>query len=234
MGVFRFKQFSVDDSGCGMKICSDSVLLGAWFLPSHSHAASVLDIGAGSGLLALMAVQVCPEASVTGIEIDPKAAAAARANFAASPFASRLTVTEGDFNTITLPLYNDIVISNPPYFTTGERSADTARSTARHQASLSYEAIFSKPDLIKPDGHIGLVSPAEFEKDIIFHAEMGGLKLRRMLRVCTATTRPASRLLWDFSRTDGPVTEEILKLRNSAGELTEGYRRMVDAFYVKL
>ena len=68
--MFRFKQFHVDDSGCGMKICSDSVLLGAWFLPSHSHAASVLDIGAGSGLLSLMAAQVCPEASVTGIEID--------------------------------------------------------------------------------------------------------------------------------------------------------------------
>ena len=234
MGVFRFKQFHVDDSGCGMKICSDSVLLGAWFLPSHSHAASVLDIGAGSGLLSLMAAQVCPEASITGIEIDPKAAAAARANFAASPFAGRLTVTEGDFNTITLPLHNDIVISNPPYFVTGERSADTARSTARHQASLSYEAIFNKSGLIKPKGHIGLVSPAEFEQDIIFHAEMAGLKLRRLLRVCTATARPATRLLWDFSRTDGPVTEEIMKLRNSAGELTEGYRRMVDAFYVKI
>ena len=63
---------------------------------------------------------------------------------------------------------------------------------------------------------------------------MAGLKLRRLLRVCTTTARAATRLLWDFSRTDGPVTEEILKLRNSAGELTEGYRRMVDAFYVKI
>lgn len=234
MGVFRFKQFNVDDSGCGMKICSDSVLLGAWFLPIYTTAQSVLDIGTGSGLLALMAAQVCPEACVTGIEIDPKAAEAARTNFAASPFADRLTVTEGDFNTTTLPLRNDLVISNPPYFVTGERSADTARSTARHQASLSYQAIFNKSDLIKPEGHIGLVSPAEFEQDIIFNAEMAGLKLRRLLRVCTATARPASRLLWDFSRTDGPVTEEIMKLRNSVGELTEGYRRMVDAFYVKI
>ena len=70
MGVFHFKQFDVDDSGCGMKICSDSVLLGAWFLPEYSSAASVLDIGAGSGLLALMAAQVCTGAHVTGIEID--------------------------------------------------------------------------------------------------------------------------------------------------------------------
>lgn len=234
MGVFRFKQFNVDDSGCGMKICSDSVLLGAWFLPCFPSAMSVLDIGSGSGLLALMAAQLCPNAQVTGVEIDPKAAAAARVNFADSPFASRLNLIEGDFNNCNPPAPNDLVISNPPYFTTGERSADTARSTARHQATLSYNAIFDKARLLTPEGHIGLVSPAEFEQDIIFHAEMAGLKLRRLLRVCTATAKPATRLLWDFSLTDGPLIEETLKLRNSAGELTEGYRRLVDAFYIKL
>lgn len=234
MGVFRFKQFDVDDSGCGMKICSDSVLLGAWFLPEYSSAASVLDIGAGSGLLALMAAQVCTGAHVTGIEIDPKAAAAARANFATSPFASRLSLTEGDFGSCNFPTSYDLIISNPPYFTTGERSADSSRRTARHQASLSYEAIFNKTNLIKPLGHIGLVSPGEFEHDIIFHAEMAGLKLRRLLRICTSTSARPTRLLWDFSPTDGSMVENTLKLRNSSGELTETYRRLVEAFYIKL
>lgn len=229
-----FKQFKVDDSACGMKICSDSVLLGAWFLPCYSSALSVLDIGSGSGLLALMAAQICPDAQVTGIEIDPRAAAAARANFAASPFASRLNLIEGDFNCCNLPAPNDLVISNPPYFTTGERSADTARSTARHQATLSYNTIFDKARLVTHEGHIGLVSPAEFEQDIIFRAEMAGLKLRRLLRISTSATKPATRLLWDFSLTDGSLTEETLKLRDSNGVLTEEYRRLVDNFYIKL
>ena len=80
MGVFHFKQFDIDDSGCGMKICSDSVLLGAWFFPRHKRARRVADVGAGSGLLSLMAAQILPGASIVGLEIDSDAARAARAN----------------------------------------------------------------------------------------------------------------------------------------------------------
>ena len=90
MGVFHFRQFDIDDRDCGMKICSDSVTFGAWFLPQHTQAHTVLDIGAGSGLLSLMAAQCMPHAEITGIEIDEAAAAAARHNFAASQWARRL------------------------------------------------------------------------------------------------------------------------------------------------
>ena len=111
MGVFHFKQFDIDDSGCGMKICSDSVLLGAWFFPRHKRARRVADVGAGSGLLSLMAAQILPGASIVGLEIDSDAARAARANFSASPWAERLAIVEGNFADYSAAEPFDLIIS---------------------------------------------------------------------------------------------------------------------------
>ena len=83
MGRFEFKRFAIDDRGCGMKIGTDSVLLGAW--ADLSGARSILDLGCGSGVLALMAAQRAPEARITGVEIDADACLCARANADASP-----------------------------------------------------------------------------------------------------------------------------------------------------
>ncbi|MDE5631473.1 MAG: methyltransferase, partial [Muribaculaceae bacterium] len=137
MVVFNFRQFDVDDSGCGMKICSDSVLLLELFLPQHTQAHTVLDIGAGSGLLSLMAAQYMSQAEITGIEIDEAAAAAARHNFAASQWARRLKIENTDFSLFTPSSAVDIIISNPPFFTAGLIAPDSRRATARHEAYLT-------------------------------------------------------------------------------------------------
>lgn len=235
MGVFRFKEFSVDDSGCGMKICSDSVLLAAWFLPPYSSAASIADIGAGSGVLALLAAQICPHATVDAVELVHAAAEAAAANFAASPFAGRVTAIEADFSAWEHKHSYDLIISNPPYFTTGELSADISRSTARHQDGLSYASLLRRSAaILSPGSHLGLVSPADFEKDIIFQAEMAGMKLRRLMRVKTSPAKGATRLLWDFSNTDGHTSTEELSMRQADGSYSTSYRALVERFYMKL
>lgn len=236
MGVFSFRQFDVDDSGCGMKICSDSVLLAAWFATAYPQARSVADIGTGSGVLALIAAQVCAGARVTGIELDPAAAAAARANFGRSPFAERLRVEECDF-ALWQPCEGryDLVISNPPYFTTGEQSADAARAAARHQSALGYASLLRRvPALLADGGHLGMVSPAELERDIIFEAELSGMKLRRILRVHTSPRKPCTRLLWDFSVTDGPLEDARLNLRDASGAHDSAYVALVNPFYLKI
>lgn len=234
MGVFRFKNFDVDDSGCGMKICSDSVLLAAWFLPAHRTARTVADIGAGSGVLSLLAADILPVAGVTAVEIDAAAAAAAAANFAASPWPHRLNLVHCDFaDFAAVPRAFDAVISNPPYFGEGLRSADTARAAARHQQGLGYSSILKTP-MLAPDGHLGLVAPAELETDIVFAAEMAGLKVRRLCRVHTSPRRPATRLLLDIARTDGPLEASDLFMRDAAGSYTREYRDLVEPYYLYL
>lgn len=235
MGVFRFKDFSVDDSGCGMKICSDSVLLAAWFLAPYISAKSIADIGSGSGVLALLAARICPQATVDALEIDPGAAGAAAVNFAASPYAERLNTIEGDFRNWIPEHPYSLIISNPPYFTNGERSADRARSAARHQEGLSYESLIARASgLLEDGGHLGMVSPADFENEIIFRAEMAGMKLRRLLRVRTSPSKAPTRLLWDFSTTDGKTSTGELALRQTDGSYTPSYRELVEKYYLKL
>ncbi len=235
MGVFRFKRFDVDDFGCGMKICSDSVLLGAWFLPPLKAAQSVADIGAGSGLLSLMAADIMPLASIEAVEIDPEACRAAIRNFEISPWSGRLKAVCADFAEYAIGAAGrfDVVVCNPPYFITGERSSDAARAVARHQSSLSYSSLLSS-GISKPDGHVGLVAPSEFENDIIYAAEVGRLKLRRLCRVKTSPAKGYSRILADFSYTDGPVEISELSLRTPDGVYSDEYRRLVEPYYMKL
>lgn len=235
MPAFQFKQFSVDDAGCGMKICSDSVLLGAWFLPQLADVGSILDAGSGSGLLALIAAQCCPKAFITAIELDHSAALAATANFKASPWSQRLNLIEGDFLAATLPYPADAIISNPPYFTNGLTSPDNARAAARHQCELTYNTLLTHSrTLLSPHGHLGFISPAEFEDDIIFAAQLAGFNLRRLCRVTTSIRKPAKRLLWDFSPTPGQTEIETLSLRGDGGKPSDRYYSLVEPFYTKI
>ena len=235
MSLFHFKKFDIDDHGCGMKLCSDSVLLAAWFCPPYSRARSVADIGAGSGVLSLLAAEIMPEAHITAIEIDHASSLAARANFAASPWADRMEIVNKDFNDFVAdgaPRF-DVVISNPPYFATGERSADESRATARHQSTLTYSGILAN-SMLQPDGHLGLVSPADLEQEIIYHAELNKLKIRRICRVRTSPSKAPVRLLWDISPIDGRLSDTTLSMRNSDGLYSEDYRKLVEPYYMKL
>jgi len=238
MGVFYFKRFAVDDCGCGMKICSDSVLLAAWFLPGMD-AAQVLDVGAGSGLISLLAADILPQANVTGIEIDPAAAQTARVNFVKSPWGSRLKLVEGSFDDYHPALAPDLIISNPPYFSNGAMSGDSGRAVARHQGALTYEALIEyAAGILSDDGGLGFVSPCDgdchAEAKLIFRAEMAGLKLRRLCRVATSPRRSPTRLLWHFSRRDGACEVCRFDMRCDDGSYTDGYRSLVGPYYQKL
>lgn len=231
MPVFNFKRFAVDDHGCGMKICTDSVLIGAW--ARICAARSIIDLGAGSGLLALMCAQRNAEASVTAIEIDPAAYAAACANFAASPWPGRLSAVCADAPAYAPEAPIDAIISNPPYFTSGLLSPDSQRAMARHCASLSPMAAIDLAALwLAPEGTLAMVTPAAGADAIICHAEMRRLKLRRQCAVSTSPRKSPTRMLWEFSRIDGPIEKTALSIRLPGGAFSPEYLDLTNDFYL--
>ncbi len=129
-GIFRFKQFDVDQAGCSMKINTDGVLLGA--MAEASSPQRILDIGTGTGVIALMLAQRFSQATIDAIEIDPLAAEAARQNFERSPFAARMVcrcVGLADFEPAGR---YDLIVSNPPYFVDSLKNPDVRKRLARH------------------------------------------------------------------------------------------------------
>ena len=138
---FRFKQFTVFQDQCSMKVSTDACLFGAWMAGILRDRVSadgrVLDIGTGTGLLALMIAQQCP-AFITGVDIQEAGVRQAAANMAASPWADRLRALPGDINDLTFSEPFDAIVSNPPFFDKDLQSPEHGRNLARHGESLPF------------------------------------------------------------------------------------------------
>lgn len=236
--TFRFRQFEVSNCRSAMKIGTDGVLLGAWMWGGHSVEGEcpgrVLDVGSGTGVIALMAAQRWPGAEIVGVEIDPVAAEECGSNFAASPWGERLTVECCDFASFTTSGF-DLIVSNPPFFTDGALAPDDARRTARHELSLTVGTLLRRSALLlNPGGRIALVTPADREKDVRFEATMARLSVARLTRVATVAGKLPKRLLWEFVSGGGVATvEDTLTLRRGDGSADPRYAALVGDFYTK-
>lgn len=229
--MFTFRQFRLDDSHCGMKLSTDSVALGAWVDASGCRRA--VDIGAGSGVLSLMLAQRYPDLAVVGVEIDPEAAGDCTANFAASPWSDRLRCVCADADVFGGEGPFDLLISNPPYFTTGLRAGDSLRAQARHEASLDMKTLLRlATDLLTAEGSLAIIIPSEREADYIFEAELSGLKLWRHTRLIACPGRKPLRSMLQFTARLMPLSVDTLTIRMATGELTPEFDALTEAFYL--
>ncbi len=229
---FTFKQFHCDDSRCGMKISTDGVLLGAW--AGIEHAGHIADIGAGSGIIALMMAQRNPSALITAIDIDPQACQDARQNVAASPWNDRIDIRCLDFD-LWLPSKTfDAIVSNPPFFTETMRSPQKARAQARHCSDgLGYRLLVKKASsLLNYGGLLSVILPAEYESDLIFQAELSRLKLKRLCRVHTRQDKPPLRILAEFVKGNTSETTSRLSIYDKDGLYSDEYRQLTSDFYL--
>ena len=180
---FRFRQFTVHQERCAMKVSTDGVLLGAW--TQCEGAQRVLDIGTGTGLLALMIAQRC-QARIDAVEIDPDACEQAKENFQSSPWSERLQLVAMSFQAFckTNPEPYELILSNPPYFSNSLRSADEKRNTARHNSTLlPKELITGVEALLKDQGICSLILPFDEGQQLIGQAEAQGLYCSRVTEV---------------------------------------------------
>ena len=160
MGVFKFKQFSIRQDNTAMKIGTDGTLLGAWV--NVENANNILDVGTGTGVIALMTAQRNLEAKVTAIEINQDAIVDATYNIDNSPWTERVKLENSSLQEfITIEKY-DVIVSNPPFFENSLRSNSKNRNNARHTDSLHYTDILKfSQDHLKEKGIIALILPIE-------------------------------------------------------------------------
>ena len=140
---FTFKQFHIDHSRCAMKVGTDGTLIGAWFSADCNNS-RILDIGTGTGLIAIMAAQRFSGAQVVGIDIDSDCIEQANENVAASPWCDRISIIHSALQEFTSSEGFDAIVSNPPYFVDSLLSPDEKRSTARHANTLSFNDLTKK------------------------------------------------------------------------------------------
>ena len=236
---FRFKQFSVKQDKCAMKVGTDGVLLGCW----AEGGQTVLDIGTGTGLIALMMAQRFPDAHVDALEIDSSAAKQAFENVAESPFESRIKVVEESLQDYirrvaheeaeTEGLY-DAIVSNPPFFINSLKNPNAERAQARHTDTLSYADLFAcVAKLLKPDGVFSAIIPAECEERFCSEGFLQGMFLTRKYMVRTVAHKKPKRCLLAFSKQRSAIIDnQDVCLQNPGGSRTDWFNEKSLDFYL--
>lgn len=259
MGSFRFKQFEVVQNHSAMKVNTDAVLLGAWMSVPGGGTVRALDIGTGTGVIALMAGQRLAEAGVSAhidaVEIDEDACQDAAANFDAAPW-----------NGISFGLHNvplqefsgsgaagiagyDLIFSNPPYFISSLKNDSQAKTTARHTDTLSQrELLFYSTPLLKEGGTLAIILPVVEGEELLRKVEFmanaavaaGGdtavLFPSRICYVHTVERKPAKRLMLEFAKcapSNRPTMRREQLVMMSGGANTPEYACLVGDFYIR-
>ncbi|MEG1684331.1 MAG: methyltransferase [Bacteroides sp.] len=230
---FQFKQFTIRHDKCGMKVGTDGVLLGAWAdVSQNTH--HILDIGTGTGLVALMLAQRC-EAEIVALEIEKEAAIQAKKNVEMSPWKERVSVVCEDFNSFVSERKFDVIVSNPPYFMDSLKSTDTQRSTARHTDELTYyNLVFKAANLLNIHGHFSLIIPTKVVEIIREIALVSHLYIVKQTDVLpTLKTLPKRSLLsLAFEQIDYEKEELVIEL--SRHIYSKEYINLTKNYYLKM
>lgn len=228
--IFRFKQFSVRHDRCAMKVGTDGVLLGAW---GSVEGKRILDIGTGTGLIALMAAQRNPEADVLGIDIDESAVAQARENVAESPFNRRIECILKDLLTFESEAPFDAILCNPPFFTEDTLPDNRSRALARNNKCLPFPQLIKKVAvLLAENGTFSLIIPSGLAQEIVGLCMENGLHLVRRCQVHTTARKPPRRTLLEFSRQNRSCEMQTLCLVADDGTRSRQYKELTKDFYL--
>lgn len=230
--MFRFKQFEIDDSLSAMKIGTDGVLLGAWADVADAH--SILDIGTGTGLVAIMCAQRNAVARVHGIDIVEDAVVEARGNMARTVWSERLSAENADLRKYSPDVRYDHIVSNPPFFLTTLHSPDAARAMARHADTLTYDDLVTAAErLLNPGGRLSVVLPTDCAQQFR-RVAFERVWLTRIMDVVTREGEAPKRTMMEFQLSDTHLMPraESLTIQSADGSYTEKYRRLTEQFYL--
>lgn len=232
---FRFKQFTIRQDRCTMKVCTDACVFGAW--ADVTGAKRILDIGAGTGLLSLMAAQRNPHAWIDAVEIDEAAALQAVENVKGSPFAEQIRIIPRAVQDHKPDHLYDTILTNPPFFQADLRSPDAGINKAHHAQTLAFPELLDAVSRLLQDRGIWqvLLPPAESEQ-MVKKASQAGWNTTRQLVLYHTFSHKALRVLTAFGRnvpdTYQPQVEKLAIYENDGKTYTVAFRKLLQEFYL--
>jgi len=219
----------VNQDRCAMKISTDAVILGA--LAESDSCENILDIGSGTGVIALMLAQRFPFANIIGVEIDDEAASQARENFSESPFSEQLTIWEGDFLNFPVSDKFDLIVSNPPFFPNHLKSADYKRNQALHTDSLSFQDLIEKVnELLDESGAFWVILPPRQMEDLLSEATKNHLFANKKFSIQDKPSSKIYREICSISRKSGRCESVAIIIKNDRGDAHPSYSNLMIGF----
>ena len=234
--MFQFKQFSVNQDRCAMKIGTDGVLLGAW-TPINNNPFSVLDIGTGTGIIALMLAQRSNAEQIDALEIDEEAYEQCVENFELSPWGDRLFCYHASLEEFVEEIEDtyDLIISNPPFYSEDYKTPDEARDLARFADALPFEDLVEAAYLLlSENGIFSVIIPYAAEENFIALAKHSLLFPLKITRVKGTLTTEIKRSLLAFTRVEQtPIIDELI-IETARHQYTPEYIELTKEFYLKM
>lgn len=234
---FEFKQFTIQQEKCKMKVGTDAVLLGAWVNCGNSN--KILDIGTGTGVIAIMLAQrTTDNINIHAVEVDDLAFAQASANAEATIWKDRITIYHSsiqDFQTRVSDY--DLIVCNPPFFTGGTFSSDQQRRAARHAVKLPHgDLLIAVRRLLSPEGRFAVILP--FLEGMRFQelALQYNLYCAQQVEVRTLPSKPVTRVLLEFQKTEQPTVKSshILQDQEESNQYTDAHKQLIEPFLLHL
>ncbi|MBP9927128.1 MAG: methyltransferase [Cyclobacteriaceae bacterium] len=228
---FDFKQFTVYHDRCTMKVGTDGVLLGAW--TKVESAKRILDVGTGSGVMALILAQrSSAQAMIDAIDIAKEECEQARENIARSPWPAKVQIHNQSFQKFKAEPY-DLIVSNPPYFNNSYKPPKATRLVARHTQTLTHQDLLThNKRLLKPSGRLNLILPATEGSQMKLMAEREGWFNTRECSFRSRNNKPIERLLLEFQLVKGKLNKEELVLYKAEQEWSPEYYTLTKEFYL--
>lgn len=238
MTPFKFKQFTVAQDRCAMKIGTDGVLLGAWASIDHQPF-SILDIGTGTGVIALMLAQRSNADLIDALEIDEDAYEQAVENFENSDWGDRLFCYHAAFDEFVEEMQEeqkyDLIISNPPFYSAEYTSGNAQRDKARFAEALPFEELLQGVSLLlSEEGRFNVIIPNNEEDSFLSTAIKFNLYPHRITRVKGDVQSEVKRSLIEFGFSNQPIEYSELSIENTRHNYTPEYIELVKDFYLKM
>ena len=230
---FVFKQFKISQDKCAMKVGTDAVLLGAWV--NTSHVKTILDIGTGTGIIALMLAQKS-FARIDAIDIDKNACEQASENIRFCKWYERIQVHHTSLQQYIIDCNDkyDLIVSNPPYFVDSSKASEESRTNARHTDQLPFQDLLNGVlHLLNPTGKFYVILPTKESQLFREMAEEQKLFLTKLTRIITRTDKPEKRLLMKFEFTKKTVSENFIIIeKDERHTYTDEYKELTKDYYL--